>query len=91
MRLKFAGREHTRAIVGEQQLPGKSNYFLGNDPKKWRTNVPNYAAAQYRGIYQGVDAIFHGDNRRLEFDFNVAPGADPGTIALEIRARGGCA
>jgi hypothetical protein len=46
--------------------------------------VPNYSAVEYRGIYSGVDAVFHGDNQRLEFDFDIAPGADPRTISLEV-------
>jgi len=77
VRLKFAGAQtperHRRP---RKQLPGKeATISWANDPKKWHTNVPNYAAAQYRGIYPGVDAVFHGDNQRMEFDFNVAPGA----------------
>lgn len=82
--LKFAGSNTPTAITGRDQLPGKSNYFIGNDPKQWHTNVSNYSAVEYRGIYSGVDAVFHGDNRRLEFDFDVAPGADPKSIALEV-------
>lgn len=84
VRLKFAGGNTPTAVAGRDQLPGKTNYFLGNDPKQWHTNVPNYSAVEYRGIYSGVDAVFHGDNRRLEFDFNIAPGADPNLIALKI-------
>ena len=85
VRLKFAGASTPAAITGRGQLPGKTNYFIGNDPKQWRTNVPNYSAVEYRDIYPGVDARFHGDNRQLEFDFDVAPGADPSTIALEVQ------
>ena len=85
VRLKFAGASTPAAITGRDQLPGKTNYFIGNDPKQWRTNVPNYSAVEYRGIYPGVDARFRGDNRQLEFDFDVAPGADPSTVALEVQ------
>jgi hypothetical protein len=84
VRLGFAGTSTPSAIVGRDQLISKTNYFIGNDPKQWHTNVPNYSAVEYRGIYPGVNAIFRGNDRRLEFDFNVAPGADPGAIALEI-------
>ena len=84
VRLKFLGGRAATAITGRDQLATKSNYFIGNDPKQWRTNVPNYSAVEYRGIYSGVDAVFHGDNRRLELDFDLAPGADPNSIALEI-------
>jgi hypothetical protein len=84
VRLKFVGAATPSAIAGRDQLPSKTNYFIGNDSKQWHTNVPNYSAVEYRGIYSGVDAVFHGDNRRLEFDFNIAPGADPHAIALEV-------
>jgi len=84
VRLKFAGGKTPVAITGRDQLAGKSNYFIGNDPKQWHTNVANYSAVEYRGIYSGVDAVFRGDNRRLEFDFDIAPGANPRAIALEV-------
>jgi hypothetical protein len=84
VRLKFVGASTPTAITGRDQLPGKANYFIGNDPKQWHTNVPNYEAVEYRSVYPGVDAVFHGDSRRLEFDFDVAPGADPHIIALEV-------
>ena len=71
-------------MLGVDELPSKSNYFIGNDPKQWHTNVPNYSAVKYNGIYPGVDAVFHGDNRRFEFDFDIAAGADPRSIALEV-------
>jgi hypothetical protein len=84
VRLKFVSASAPSAVIGRDPLPGKSNYFIGNDPKQWHTNVPNYSAVEYRGIYPGVDAVFHGDNRRLEFDFDIAPGADPHAIELEV-------
>lgn len=84
VRLKFVGASTPSAIDGRDQLPNKTNYFIGSDPKQWHTNVPNYSAVNYRGIYSGVDAVFHGDNRRLEFDFDIAPGADPRAIALQV-------
>ena len=82
--LKFFGATQS-SLTGRDPLPGKTNYFIGNDSKQWHTNVPNYSAVEYRGIYSGVDAVFHGDNRRLEFDFNIAPNANPQAIALEVQ------
>jgi hypothetical protein len=84
VRVKFVGGNAAVVVAGGDELPAKSNYFIGNDPKQWHTNVPNYSAVNYHGIFPGVDAIFHGDNRRLEFDFDIAPGADPRSIALEV-------
>ena len=84
VRLSFAGASKPAAIDGRDPLLGKTNYFIGNDPKQWHTNVPNYSAVEYRNLYPGVNAIFRGDSRRLEFDFNIAPGADPRAIALHV-------
>jgi hypothetical protein len=84
VRLKFVGASTPSTIAGRDPLPGKTNYFIGSDPHRWHTNVPNYSAVEYLGIYSGVDAVFHGDNRRLEFDFIVAPGANPNAIGLDV-------
>jgi hypothetical protein len=53
------------------QLPGTSNYFIGNDPAKWRTNVPTYAKVKYEEIYSGIDLVYYGNQRQLEYDFIV--------------------
>jgi hypothetical protein len=69
------------------ELPGKSNYLIGNDPNKWRTNVPTYGRVRYENIYPGVDLVYYGKKGgQLEYDFVVAPGADPGAIRLAIDA-----
>jgi hypothetical protein len=60
------------------------NYFIGNDPKKWHTDVPAYAKVKYTSVYPGIDLVFYGNQRELEYDFVVAPGADPKAIALGI-------
>jgi hypothetical protein len=84
VRLKFAGGSTPTAITGRDQLPGKTNYFLGNDPKQWREDIANYEGVEYRGVYPGVDVVFHGNQQRLEYDFVVAAGADPHAIALDV-------
>lgn len=84
LRFQLAGASASAEISGENQLPGKTNYFVGNDPKKWHTDVPSYGRVGYRGIYPGVDLVFYGNQRRLEYDFVVAPGADPKSIALNV-------
>jgi hypothetical protein len=84
VRLKFAGGNTPKAFEGRDELPGKTNYFLGNDPAQWRKNVANYERVEYRGVYSGVDVVFHGNQQRLEYDFIVAPGADPHAIALDV-------
>ena len=84
LRMKLRGADRTAEISGAGRLPGTANYFIGSDPKQWRTAVPTYEKVDYRGIYPGVDAVFYGDQRQLEYDFTVAPGADPRQIALEF-------
>jgi hypothetical protein len=66
-------------------LPGKVNYFIGNDPARWRTNVATYGKVRYREIYPGVDLVYYGNRRQVEYDFIVAPGADPQRIALDFQ------
>jgi hypothetical protein len=84
LRMHFDGANPAAEIVGAKPLPGKTNYFVGNDPKKWHTDVPSFEAVRYQGIYPGVDLLFYGHQQRLEYDFIVAPGADPQAIALSI-------
>ena len=71
-------------VSGLEELPGKSNYFIGNDPKKWRTNVANYAKVKYANVYPGVDLVYYGNQGILGYDFVVQLGADPRSIELEI-------
>jgi hypothetical protein len=84
IRLRLEGANPNPQISGADRLPAKVNYFIGNDPKKWHTDVPSYARVKYMGVYPGVDLVFYGNQRRLEYDFIVAPGADPKTIALKV-------
>jgi hypothetical protein len=88
LRLSLVGANTNAAATGENELPGKVNYFLGNDPKKWHTNVPTYAQVWYRNVYPGIDLVYHADQAgQLEYDFLVAPGADPGAITLGVVAQ----
>ena len=84
LRVRFDGANSAAEITGTKQLPGKTNYFIGGDRTKWHTDIPSYAAVRYQGIYPGVDVLFYGREQRLEYDFVVAPGADPKAIALGI-------
>jgi hypothetical protein len=82
--MKLLGANHDAAIEGVEELTGKTNYFVGNDPKKWHSNVPNYGKVRYRGVYKGVDLYFYGHEQQLEYDFVVAPGGDPSAIRLHF-------
>jgi Beta-propeller repeat len=87
VRMQLVNADPAARIAGAEELPGKANYLVGNNPKKWQTNVPTYARVRYQGIYPGVDLVYYGTQRQLECDFVVAPGTDPGTIRLGIDAR----
>ncbi len=83
LRVKLLGANPDPRIVGEGELAGRTNYFIGKDPARWRTNVPTYARVRYRDVYPGIDLVYYGAHeRQLEYDFVLAPGADPHAIAL---------
>jgi uncharacterized repeat protein (TIGR01451 family) len=84
LRMKLAGANLMPTFSGVEELPGRSNYFLGNDPKKWSTNVPTYRKVRYGNVYPGVDLVYYGSQGQLEYDFVVAPGGDPARIALSF-------
>jgi hypothetical protein len=82
MRL-VAGNANPEITAGDP-LPGIVNYYAGSDPKNWHTGVRQYSSVSYRDVYPGVSMVFHGEQRQLEFDFRVSPGADPKAIALSF-------
>jgi Beta-propeller repeat len=85
LRMKLLGANPRPQVAGVDQLPGKTNYFIGNDPKKWRKDIPTYAKVKYEAVYPGVNVVYYGaQGRELEYDFIVAPGADPKAIKLSF-------
>jgi hypothetical protein len=70
--------------IGEAELPGKVNYFLGSDPTRWKTGLPTYAKVRYSAIYPGIDLLYYGNGSQLEYDFVLAPGANPANIRLRF-------
>jgi hypothetical protein len=84
IRLQLLGAHSVSAPSAEQALPGKVNYFIGNDPSKWRTNVPTYGKVRYPAVYPGVDLVYYGNQGHLEYDFAVAPGASPAAIGVRF-------
>ncbi len=85
LRVRLLGANPAPSVAGLEELPGKSNYFVGNDPSQWRTNVPQYRKVKYEQVYPGVDLVYYGNQRQLEYDFIVAPGADPKAIRLDVK------
>jgi hypothetical protein len=80
----LGANKHPQA-VGENLQPGIVNYFVGNDPAQWHTRVPTYAKVRYKNVYPGIDLIYYGNHQQLEYDFAVAPGADPRQIQFAIQ------
>ncbi len=84
LQMKLAGANPNPSLTATDPLPGKTNYFLGNDPAKWRHNVPQYAGVRYENVYPGINLVFYGNQGRLEYDFEVAPGSNPEQAELEF-------
>ena len=83
VRMGFVGAaESPPVLTGLDPQPGHSNYFTGNDPARWRTAIPQFGRVRYQGLYPGVDLVLYGNPQQMEYDFMVAPGADPGRIRL---------
>jgi len=85
--MTLVGSDPAGAAV-EDQLPGKVNYFVGNDPTKWHRDMRTFAKVHYSGVYPGIDVVYYGNQGRLEYDFIVSPGADPGAITLAFTGAG---
>jgi hypothetical protein len=86
--LKLIGSRPWNDVTGLEPTGGVSNYLLGNDPKAWHTNVPHYARIRANGVYDGIDLVFYSQGGNLEYDFIVAPGADPNQIRLAFEGQG---
>lgn len=83
-RMKLINAQVTPQAEGLEGLPGKGNYFIGNDPKKWSTNVPLFTKVKYSDVYPGVDLVYYGNQGQLEYDFIIAPGADSHSVTLNF-------
>jgi hypothetical protein len=86
LKFRLLGVNQTTPPKGVGVLPGKSSYFVGSDPAAWHTNVANYARVNYPKIYPGVDLVYYGNQRLLEYDFILAPGADLRQIAWKFES-----
>ena len=84
VRMELRGANRGAQVTGADKLAGVANYYVGNDPRKWRSGITTYGKVKYQGIYPGIDAVFYGNQRQLEYDFVVAPGADPKQISLGL-------
>lgn len=84
LRMRLVGGNRQAAASAGGQLPGRVNYFIGSSREKWRTNIPTYRQVRYPQVYPGIDLVYYGNQGQLEYDFVVAPGADPRRIRFGI-------
>jgi photosystem II stability/assembly factor-like uncharacterized protein len=84
VRMKWIGADSAVEIAGRDRLPGNSNYFKGNVPGRWQSNVPTFARVRYANLYRGINLVYYGNQRQVEYDFEVSPGADPGAIKMSF-------
>jgi uncharacterized repeat protein (TIGR01451 family) len=82
LQMRLPGSNAKASLEARDRLPGTTNYFIGNDPGKWHSGVPGYAQIAYRDVYPGIDVVYRGTQRQLEFDFIVRPGSKPDSIRL---------
>lgn len=80
-RMKFVSANRTVSLSAAEEAPGKVNYFLGNKPEHWHTDLPTYRRVTYKNIYSGIDLTFQGVTQGLKGTYMIAPGADPSRIA----------
>jgi hypothetical protein len=84
LRMKVGGASANPDVAAYDELPGKVNFFIGKDATKWRTNIPTYKKVRYSDVYPGIDLVYYGNAKQLEYDFVVSPGADPALIRLDF-------
>lgn len=85
LHMQFVDANTASKVVGLEELPGKTNYFIGNNPKTWKTNVANFAKVKYQDVYPGIDMIYYGNQQQLEYDFVVKPAANSENIQLNFQ------
>ena len=85
LQFNLLGATQNPTATGEGEQPGRVNYFIGKDPKRWHRNVPTYARVRYKDVYPGIDLVYYGSQRQLEYDFEVSAAANPNLIQFEIK------
>ncbi len=88
LQMQLLGANPSAEPQGAEPLPGTINYFRGNDPSRWQSGVPTFAKVEFSGVYPGIDLVYYGNQGQLEYDFVVAPNADPATIRLHFAGSG---
>jgi hypothetical protein len=83
----LAGSNAAAPIEALDRLPTRTGYFIGRR-ENWHTGIANYARVRYRGVYPGIDVVYYGNQGELEYDFVVAPGANPRVIRFQVNGPG---
>jgi len=84
LRMQLVGANSQASTLQQQPLEGHVNYFCDRDPHKWHSNIPTFGKVGFHGVYPGVDVVYYGNQEHLEYDFLVAPHADPKQIHLHF-------
>ena len=84
LRMQFIGANPQAQISGDAKLSGKINYFVGSNPAHWRSGIPTFAKVRVTDIYPGIGLVYYGNQQRLEYDFDIAPGANPDAIVIRF-------
>jgi len=85
IRMQLVGARASAQARGGDRLEGRSHYLAGADPAGWIRGVPQYARVELQRVYRGIDLAYYGNGAQLEYDFTVAPRADPGKIAIAVQ------
>jgi hypothetical protein len=85
VQLQLVGANPAAPVVGLDELITKSNYYLGNDPSQWRSNIPNFGKVEYQGVYPGVDLVYYGNQGQLEYDFVGRPARTRASLPCRSR------
>jgi len=84
LRMRIEGANPSAPATALERLPGVSNYFIGNDPSQWHTNIPTYKKVQFENIRPGVNLVYYGNQSQLEYDFVLSPGVNPQSLGLSF-------
>jgi Bacterial Ig-like domain (group 3)/Beta-propeller repeat len=83
--MNLIGANRNATVAGLDKQAGITNYFIGNDPSQWHTNIPNYSKVEYQSVYPGINLVYYGNQQQLEYDYQLAPGADPSQIRFAVQ------
>jgi hypothetical protein len=84
LRMRLSGSNADASVEGAEPLPGRTNYFIGTDPSRWRAGIKTFAKVRYEEVYPGTDLVYYGTQGQLEYDFVLQPHADPARVQFRL-------